>query len=253
VVEARELLVEGGVIGAQLPGFLEEGLGGDGEELGRVLGAVAVDEGAVVPLDLALELRVLGAEHPGPGAVSGALREHRRAVGGAILLVELVGEFVEHHVVSVVRVGRAGDHVAPREHHRASRPGLPEPHHLALHQDAPLQALLAGHVGLRVDDDRAQLGVVVRLAVQQQDAGLRRDRHPDLVGDLQAKGALEHLLVQEHLDVPPQLGLLLGRQPPVIRDSPVEGRLPLRRKGPRSRLLASPGREPEHGREGTRG
>ena len=66
-----------------------------------------------------------------------------------------------------------------------------------------------------VNEDRAQRRVVGRLAVQQQDAGLRGDGHPDLVIDYKPTAALEHFLVKKNKDVPLQLPLVRRREVPV--------------------------------------
>jgi hypothetical protein len=53
-------------------------------------------------------------------------------------------------------------------------------------------------VRARVDENGMEPGVIVVLAIEQKNAGLRRDRHPDLVGDLQASTPFKLLLRQEN-------------------------------------------------------
>ena len=102
-----------------------------------------------------------------------------RAVGRAVLLVELVGELVEDDVVAVPDVRRPQPHVVPGEDDHAVLPRLAEP---ALHpfEDEPAPDRLDGlrHVGARVDEDRREPPVVVGLAVEQQQARLGGDGRP---------------------------------------------------------------------------
>ena len=60
-------------------------------------------------------------------------------------------------------------------------------------------------VGLGIDHHRAQLGVLIGVAPQQQDAGLGRDGHAELVRQLDPARTFEPLLLQEDLDEALQL------------------------------------------------
>src|SRR3954453_17941643 len=79
-VVVLQFLVEFGVLGLQAGGLLEEAFGGDGEELGRLGGAVGVEHGGAAAVGVAAELIVLGAEDAGPGDVPAAVLQDRGAV-----------------------------------------------------------------------------------------------------------------------------------------------------------------------------
>src|SRR3970040_1705586 len=74
---------------------LEESLRGDGEELGRVLGGVRVEQGLTTAADVGLHVFEGGAKGPRPGLHRLAAREQRRRIGVAGLIVERVRHFVE--------------------------------------------------------------------------------------------------------------------------------------------------------------
>ena len=67
-----------------------------------------------------------------------------------------------------------------------------------------------------IHQDGIQGGVIVCLAMQQQDARLCSDDHPYLIAYFQTATALKRLFIQEHLDVPSQLGLIFRCQPVII-------------------------------------
>ncbi len=145
--------------------------------------------------------------------------------------VELVGELVEDDVLPVVDVGRPPPDPIPRQHDRPMMPGLAEPYIMTFeHHAADGVVGLPRHIGPRVDQDRRQSGVVVGLAMQQEQTRLGRDRHADLIGDLQPAAALEPLLRQEDEDVPSQLLSVSFGQMPTDRDVPVQDGLPVSRE-----------------------
>ena len=103
-------------------------------------------------------------------------------------------------------------------------------------------------IGRRIDQDGDEVRIVVGLAMQQQDAGLRGDRDADLVGDLQAAAAFEALLGKEHLDVPEELVLILGWQARRVGDVLLDDRAPrVRKRAAANPIAAPPGHPPEHG------
>lgn len=94
--------------------LLEEVFADDREEFGRVGGAVGVDQTGDVLRQPLLQRPVLAAHHRRPARIAVApCPEPRCSVGAATGLIELVREFVDDHVVAVVRVGRACQHIAP--------------------------------------------------------------------------------------------------------------------------------------------
>ena len=149
---------------------------------------------------------VLGIENPSPGHVLAALFQERRAVDRTILAVQLVGEFVQDEVLSVVDVRRPGLNVVPGKHDDPAGPRLAETGRFALQDDWTADRFdFLGHVGAGVNQDRDQPGVNVGLAMEQEQARLGRDGHLDLIRQLEAAAALERLLGEEDLDQPAQL------------------------------------------------
>src|SRR5436190_13268957 len=70
-----------------------------------------------------------------------------------------------------------------------------------------------------VNQNRMKPGIIVVLAIEQKNASLRRDRHPDLVRHLQPAAAFELFLGQKNANELLQLGLFVARQEAVIRHS----------------------------------
>ena len=90
---------------------------------------------------------------------------------------------------------------------------MAEPVFLAFFPNAAADvAILARSVARRIDDDRDQLGVVIGLAVEQQQTRLSGDGDANLVGQLEPAGALEMFLGQKYRGVAEQLGLVGGER-----------------------------------------
>ena len=107
----------------ELDRHVEERLGGHGEELGGVGGAVGPQRRAVD----ALAHRVVGlGAHLDPPLHVVAAVEAGRAVDDVVAHVELVGELVEDHVAAAVRDG--GPPPRPRPRPGAAGPGGRGPH-----------------------------------------------------------------------------------------------------------------------------
>ncbi len=170
-----------------------------------------------------LQARELLAHHPGPLRIAIAPAEPRRAVGVALLLVELVSEFVDHHIAAIVRDGRAFERVFPGNHDLALRPGFPGKRLPFLLQHARgfgTQSL--DDESARIDEDLPEVLEVVRLAIEDQQAGLRGDGDAHFVRDLEAAAADERFLGHEHLHVLLELGLEIGREAAEVGHSPVD-------------------------------
>jgi hypothetical protein len=57
------------------------------------------------------------------------------------------------------------------------------------------------HVRQRINENREQAGEVIRSAVQQQETGLRRDGHTDLIGDRETATSLKAFFGKKNLNV----------------------------------------------------
>ena len=95
-VEGTEFPYSAGSCSQQLVGSVEEHLGGDGEELGRIRAGVRPQHRRTLGAH-----RVVGrGAHLDPAGPSGLVVERRRAVGDTVEHVEPMGELVVHHVLA---------------------------------------------------------------------------------------------------------------------------------------------------------
>ena len=79
----------------------------------------------------------------------------------------------------------------------------------SFHQPVPVDD--RRNVGLRVYENRAEPWKVVRIAVEEKNAGQACDCHPYLIGDRQTSTALKGLLLQKDIDVSMQfIAQILG-------------------------------------------
>jgi hypothetical protein len=83
----------------------------------------------------------------------------------------------------------------------------------AFFPDRPLKMpLTVGDVGRWIDQDGAQLRVIIGLAMQEEKAGLGRDRQAHFVRQLETTATFELLLGQKDPDMSEKFGLILGRE-----------------------------------------
>jgi hypothetical protein len=195
----------------------EEGLARHRKEFGRVLGGIGIEQRLLLALDHANETRVRRLERALPDAGVHVRVRHGEPVGLALEHVDLVGELVDHDVVSGLAAGRRGRRpeldVLPRERDRPAGPRLarelvvPFVHHAVLVQLLPAHPELAG-----VDDDAHPAVVEIQPEIEDRQARLQRDRDPDRVGQLEAAGRGNLLLVQEQHHQLAQAARVVGRQ-----------------------------------------
>ncbi len=193
----------------QLTGFLKKTFRGHGEKLRWILGAIGVQDRFPAVFSRPAELLKFRAQDPGPRLVAMAhLREgcpfkERCAVNQAVLLIELVGKLVYDHVPVPVQFQRSGDGPIPRQNHGSVRPGFSASRLLAFGNCPAIvfQTPGSGDVTGGIDQNAAQAGVIVRVPVEQQQAGLRYNQHPDLIGNLLPVTTLEPFFLKEDKDV----------------------------------------------------
>jgi hypothetical protein len=85
---------------------------------------------------------------------------------------------------------------------------------------------------MRIDEHGLESGIVVRLAMEKQDAGLRGDGDAYLVGDLESGATLEMFLGEKHLDMLAEFLPIRRRQFIEKRKVSLEDRLPFDGKLP---------------------
>src|SRR5208282_634515 len=61
-----------------------------------------------------------------------------------------------------------------------------------------------GDIGAGIHENGLQAGIIIRMAMQQEQAGMGRDADPDLVGEVQTAAHFKLLFRHENLDVPLQ-------------------------------------------------
>ncbi len=188
----------------------EERLGGHREELSGVGGGVRIEWQSVVQgirggrfrVDVARNRRFdavesyaeifIGCGHRVRPAGAHPGRQRRRAVGRAVDHVELVREFVDHHVVA--RMGAGGVGIGPGQHDRTTLHRLAGEFVVVLVHDAGLVDLFARcDEAIGIHDDFDEIAVAGQAQMQCGQAGLQRDRDAHFVVDHEAGGAAERL------------------------------------------------------------
>ncbi len=147
---------------------------------------------------------------------------------GAVEHVEPVRELVEHHVVAAAGVAGLVLHGVPDDGHGSVQLGLTEDRHGAVGHDAGDLGVLAGqHHRRRVHEHGVDPTERVIGQAQDEHAGLGRDHHLDLVGDLEAvRGLPVH--VRDELECQRlEPGSLLVVEPPPDGHAGVEQLAPL--------------------------
>src|SRR6185369_14317619 len=121
---------------------------------------------------------------------------------------------VKDEILPIINVRRAGDGGRPSEDDHATAPRFAEASAgVATRVFVPLMPAGLGDVGVRVNEDRAEGGIIVRLAVEEKQAGLRGDENFYLVRDLKPSTAFKVLLRYKNLDVSFQFPLVGFGQP----------------------------------------
>ena len=191
-------------------GILEEALARHGEELDGTLRGILVERGRSPLVERDLEPLPAGLDAVAPGLTVGR-RQRRDTVDITVERIDEMGDLVHHHAPRAVTQPATIDHARPGEHEAASRPGFPHASLLPLQFAPTIQHRGPGHqVVARIDEHRPEPVKPLAAEAQRHDARLARDRHPDLVGDLEPPAALEPLLREEHGDPAAEsLGLVL--------------------------------------------
>ena len=190
-------------------------------------------------------------QHGGPAAVAGHAGQVGRAVRGARFAVELVGEFVQHDIVAIRPVGGAPLHVVPGQHHAAIAPGLAQQAVRRGRDDAARPHFIAPDDEFRgVDEDGVEFRVHLRLAIEQQQAGLAGDGVAHLVRDFQPAAADEFLLIQKLHDEAAQLRLQGRRHAAVDGNIRFQHGQPFGRQGLGQGPLQAPAGKPQRKDDG---
>ncbi len=174
-----------------------------------------------------------GVLQPAVSPLQGAVQLPITPAGGdTALVVDLVGEFVDDHVVGTLVVTPRHEHIPPRQHQGAVGHILAGTAILPFHHDAAfIRILPRGQIFVRIDHDGRHGRKTAPLPVQQQQAGLAGNGHAYLVVHLQAVAPLETFLRQEDLDMAAQLLPVFHGQARVERNVMLQNHLPRVGKG----------------------
>src|SRR5438552_991129 len=149
-------------------------------------------------IDVFAEMLVLVADHGHPLLARRPVGQRRHAIGDAVAHVEHMRELVDHDVVAPLGGLAGGLDIAPRQHHRAAFHRLAGQRLVVVVNDARFVHHLAPRDDLvAVHHDADEAIVAIEPEPQHRQAGLRRDRHRDLVADLKALRAGELLACEK--------------------------------------------------------
>src|SRR5690606_25618084 len=107
---------------------------------------------------------------------------------------------------------------------------------------------LIDQVRVRVDETAGETREEIGAAIQDQATGMPGDGDPDFIGYLESATADEHLLVEEHIDPPPQFCLQVTRHLAVQRNVALENLHESRRELPCIRPCATRALKPRRNR-----
>src|SRR4026207_589047 len=154
-----------------------------GKELCFILGGIRVQERVRAAIDLLRKAIELPAQIERP-VFERATRSRFGFGQPNSLVVEVMGEFVEHDVVARVMGGAGRDHVLPGQDDPARIPGLTREHTpLPRDQTGLVFVFLLYPERRRIDEDRLQRWIQIGWPAEPQPAGVRGDRDPHLIGD----------------------------------------------------------------------
>lgn len=193
---------------------LEECLGSNSKELGRIRRPISVQKGGMT-LGFRSPQRIeLRTHYSRPRQILRMSRQVGRAVGRSIFEIELMRELMQHEIFAIGWIARAVSHRIPCEYESAKLArGVTEPMLRTFFPktiaNVPLRLF---RVAARIDENRMQVRVVVRLAMKKKQASLRGDRHPDLIRQNETAAPLEMLLGEKDLNVLEKLRLIFRRK-----------------------------------------
>src|SRR6476619_2193818 len=120
-------------------------------------------------------------------------------------------KLVEGNVAAILEIARILAHFVPGKNDRSAQPRFAEPAVVAFMNNAHfVDELGRCQVRAWINQDRLQSRVIVMLPIEQKDAGLRRDRDPDLVGNLLTTTTFKLLFGQEDANEVLQFYLFVG-------------------------------------------
>jgi len=180
----------------------KKALGSYREELGGIDGAISIEEGIEITANISLKLLVISLQDARPGNICRAVAKDRRAVASAAGTVELVCEFVEDNIMTIINVGGDSADIVPGKNDRAVMPRFTQTdvltfgHHTAPHMLGPV-----GHVCLRIYKYGKKAWIVIGLAVEKKESRLSGDRDTHLFGEFEPPASFESFFSEQDVDV----------------------------------------------------
>jgi len=202
VVGAEDPVELGGVL-LEGKGTVEELLCCHGKELGLIRTAIGVKEGLVALPGYAAQPQEFVGTYGHPFGELVAVGYQRGAVGSTVEHVELMGEFMVDHIMTLIWVARPVEDGVPDEDNRPLGEGLAKDGNGGIDRTAYVlehpRMVFRRHDSGGVDEDRLHVSIVVMGESQLKQTGLRRNRDAYLVGEVEAATTLPVLLLQEDL------------------------------------------------------
>ena len=231
-----QLFVELRVFFPDLPGFLEEGFGRDGEKLRRVRSPVFAEYG-LLPLPVhGHQLFIFLRHDPDPCGMLMPAAYGRGPINEIIQHVQLVSKLVDDDIAPVLPIFSSRLGALPGKDDDVDiRVGRAEDFCFTLYDDSSRAPVSRGYlVGAGVDQDFIDTTVEMVLDSQEEEGCLGRDRYLHLFGNLEAVEPPPDLIVDEDagdgekafLFIPGkgrEKGERLDPGQPVVRELPVAG------------------------------
>ena len=109
---------------------------------------------------------------------------------------------MEDHIVPTVGLSQSGADRVPGQHDGAVAPGFAEPGFLPFTHDPAADVARGGNnERSRVNEDRVQIRIIIRFAMQQEPTGLRRDTNFVLLFNDESAATFKLFFRQKNLDM----------------------------------------------------
>ena len=174
--------------------LLKEKFRSDGEKFGRVRCTIFIENCVAIIFNIIAKLLIFFLQYACPGAVGGRMLKDGRVVTLAESGVNLMSKFVKDDIMGTTAIAGGALDVVPREDDGAAMPGFAEPDLRTFGDNSGCEMLnTVSDVGVGINKDRMQAGVIVSLAMEQKNAGIGGDGEFYFIGDFQAAAAFETL------------------------------------------------------------
>ena len=156
--------------------LLKEKFRSDGEKFGRVRCTIFIENCVAIIFDIIAELLIFFLQYAGPGVVSGRTLKDGRVIALAESAVNLMSKFVKDDIMGTGGIVGTALDIVPGQDDRAAMPGFAETDLRAFGDDSGYEMLnTVSDVSVGINKDGMQAGVIVSLAMEQENAGESSD------------------------------------------------------------------------------